>query len=397
MWSYNRFQTTLILMPLVFAFAVALDIYIPAVPQLTQIFQATPVQIQWTLSAFLLAFGLGQLFFGPLSDRFGRRLPLLFSSMAYTLSSLLCAHAHSVGELTLYRVLQAIASCGMLVNANALVRDLYRAKDISIMYTYLNTAISFSPMIAPLLGGWIIIHFDWRACFYVLALLGVFATILVFALVKETHDPEKRLRLNREIFSRYADVLKTGDFLFYAFSGGAGISCLFSFFSVSPYLLQVALHVPVEIFGLYFGVMGLLFFAGSLIGSRLLARYSVFHVVVMGGALILFGGLWMGLWLEIFGLSKVGFIFPMVPISCGAAFVSGGGMGGAMAPFSDKAGIAAALFGCGQFLFSSLVGSIVMWFPVKDTLPLALAVMLMGGGVLAFAWFAYKFLGLIYS
>lgn len=388
MWKHNTLKTTLILMPLSFAFAVALDLYIPAVPQLVTIFQSTPAQIQLTLSGFMLAFGIGQLFVGPYTDQFGRRPVALISAILYLLSSLLCATSDSVTSLVVYRIIQALSACGMLVCANAVVRDVYSGTQSAKMYSYLNCAIAMSPLFAPLIGGYVDVLFGWRACFITLGLFGLMATGIVLLQLHETHPTDKRTPVNRHILKRYWHILQNRDFRFYAFVASCGIVCLFTFFSTSPYILIQDLHVERQRFGLYFGVMGLLFLIGSLMAAKTVVIMGLRKNILLGASLILVGGLWMWLASALTGLSAMGFICPMIPISLGAAFVTGAGAAGAMEPFPDMAGAAAALYGSAEFILSSIIGNIVLQFYTSSALPLALTVSIVGMLSLVY-WFIH--------
>ncbi|MCK4934826.1 MAG: MFS transporter, partial [Simkaniaceae bacterium] len=169
----NFYQTLLVLSPLVFTFAFALDIYIPAVPEMPKIFKTTHGMVQLTLSIFMLVCGFGQLFIGPLSDHFGRRKIVLASIAVFTLGSFACTLARSIEFLILARMLQALGACGMMVTAYAIVRDLFDGKENFKAYSYLNGSIAISPLIAPLFGGYLVYWFNWRATFLFLTILGI--------------------------------------------------------------------------------------------------------------------------------------------------------------------------------------------------------------------------------
>lgn len=386
-WPHKTFKTLAILLPLVFAFAVAQDIYIPAVPQLVGFFHTTSSVMQLSLTCFMAAFGLGQLFMGPLADQFGRKKIALMSTFAYAVSSFLCAMSQSVEELIVLRSVEAISSCGMMVCAMAIVRDVFNDENQSAkIYSYLNGAIAFSPLLAPVLGGYLDVYFGWRSCFIALVILGVIGMVIIVLHIKETHLHDKRTKINREIFKRYLTIFKHKDFQFYGFAGAAGVSCLFSFFSISPYLLINSLGVSRDHFGFYFAVMGLLFFMGSVISGRIVGKMGIQNNILIGAILILSGGLAMFGWFKLTGLSRAGLIVPMVPISLGGAFLIGAGAAGAMAPFGAIAGTAAALFCAGEFLIPAGVGTVMMQLSVNSTIPLSL-VALMLGAIMLLWWF----------
>lgn len=377
-WRHNTFKTISILLPLAFAVAIAMDIYIPSVPELVKTFDTSPSTVQLTLSLFLVFFGIGQLLLGPLSDQFGRRGIALVSATAYVISSILCAMSHSITSLIIFRILEAISACGMAVSANAIIRDVYSERDSGRMYSYLNGAIAMSPLFAPLIGGYLDIYFGWRSSFLMLAIFGVIAIFIVLSQIHETHEIHKRLPINKTIFARYLQISKNRDFQFFTFAGSSGMACLFTFFSISPYLLISNLGIARQHFGFYFGVMGLLFFAGSIIAGKLVMKIGLLNNILIGATCILAGGAFMFGWYATEGLSLASFIVPMIPISLGSAFLIGAGAGGAMEPFGNMAGTAAALFGAIEFLLASLVGTVVMLFPTKSTVPLASAAAVLG-------------------
>lgn len=389
MWKHKTFKTVSILLPLVFAFAVAQDIYIPSVPQLVTVFHTSQTYVQLTLSLFMVGFGLGQLFIGPYSDQFGRRNVALLSAVAYTATSLLCASAHSIAALIIYRMLQAASSCGMMVSANAIVRDAFDARESGKMYSYLNGAIAVSPLFAPLLGGYLDVYFGWRACFIALAVLGVIAAGIVSFQVPETLAKHKRIKVDRGILKRYITIACNREFQFYTGAVTVGVTFLFTFFSCSPYILINSLGVERQNFGYYFGVMGLLFLLGSVLAGRTIHKMGVRYNILLGAALSLAGGLLMFLWFYMFGLSRMGFIIPMVPVSLGASFLIGSGVAGALAPFGEMAGTAAALMGAVEFLGSAMMGTMVMQWKMDTTAPYATEIIILSGVMLIW-WMARK-------
>ena len=376
----NRKMTALvaILMPLVFSFAIALDIYIPIVPDMVKIFHTTPGLVQLTLSLFMLTMGVGQLFFGPLSDKIGRRKTIFFSISCYILGSFVCALSPSIYILILGRVIQAAGGCGTIVSANAIVRDIYHGDQAGKIYSHLNGAIAFSPLLAPLIGGYLAVWFSWRAPFIFLTLFGLVGFYLLATKIDETLAPEKRTPIDRHLFRHYFAILGNPDFRHYVLCIISGIACFFTFFCISPYLLIKRFGISIDHFGYYFGSFGILFFIGSMISGHCCIRFGIFKTALIGVVMIALSGVLFLLWDAVFGVTLAGFIVPMMVISIGGSLSMGAGAAGALAPFGDKAGTASAMMGCLQFLAAALIGTLAAARHVTSSLPLAYTALILG-------------------
>lgn len=390
MFKNKILSTVVLLAPFVFSFAFAMDIYIPAVPAMKEVLHTTQANIQLTLSLFMLATGLGQLVMGPLTDQYGRRFLSLISVILFALGSLLCAVAHTIQLLILARIIQSFGGCGMLVVAFAIVRDLFSGKDAAKVYSFLNCGLGMSPLFAPIIGSYLLHWFDWRAGFIFLTIMAVLIAILAFFKVKETLPAGKRIKVNRGVFLRYWNIINHRTFITYAACATAGMMTFFVFFSSSPYIVINLLHVPVKDFGFYFFTVGSMFFIGSLICGKISGRIGAFATAVMGTALLLLAGLIMLVWYGIHGLSIGEYIFPCMLAGIGGAFMMGAGAGGAMEPFGEMAGSAAAMAGCLEFLCAAIFGTIIMHWPVRSTIPLSLTMAILGFlvlcGFMTFFW-----------
>ena len=233
MKNYSPCQMIFILAPFVLSFAFGLDIYIPIIPMMTEIFQTSPAKVQLTMSLFLLTSGVGQLLIGPLSDRFGRRVIFFLASSLYLISSLCCAFAPGINTLIFFRILTALGACGLLVTAFATVRDLYSSEESAKMYSLLNGAIGISPTFAPIIGGYLALYFGWQSVFFFLTFIGCFAFAFAGKFISETHPKEKRISFNWSIFSNYRSVITNRQFIAYSAIAGFSSGILFCFFSVS--------------------------------------------------------------------------------------------------------------------------------------------------------------------
>lgn len=374
--------TIMLLAPFVFSFAFAMDIYIPAIPKMKEVFNTSQENIQLTLSLFMLMSGVGQLVFGPITDQFGRRSLALLSVVFFILGSGLCATANSIQLLIVARMFQAFGGCGMLVVAFASVRDQFSGNEAAKVYSFLNCAIGLSPLFAPIIGSYLFYWFDWRAGFIFLTAMSSLILILAYFKIPETLPAENRVKITKDIGVRYYQVLKNRTFISYAFSATAGLMTFFVFFSSSPYIIINLLHVPVKHFGYYFFTVGATFFLGSLICGKLVHRIGTFNATITGILLMFLAGLMMLFWYEINGLSTAQYILPCMTAGIGGAFMMGAGAGGAMEPFGNSAGMAAAVIGCLEFVCASVFGTIIMNWPVTSTIPLSFTMIGLSGTAL---------------
>ncbi|MCW5588954.1 MAG: multidrug effflux MFS transporter [Legionellales bacterium] len=362
----------LILSPMALSLPLAMDIYVPAVPQIAQLFAVSAGKMQITLTLFMLTAGIMQLIVGPLSDQCGRKKISLFMIVFFALGTLLCSTAQSLTALMFYRIVQAIGSCGMMILAFAIVRDRYHGEQSAQIYSFLNGIISFSPMFAPFIGGYLDVHFSWPATFLSLLVIAVIAFITIQWGLTESHPMEKRQVFDHTIFKQYFTISQNRIFICYTLATSMGLSYLYLFCSISPYIIIRQLHIPILHYGYYFCFMGISFFIGSFLSSYIVTKIGIYQTVVTGFILSFIGGLMMTIWFFITGLTINNFIWPMILIGIGGTFCMGAGNGGSMEPFSQQVGRAAALGGACRFMFSALVGSIVITQNVTSTLPLAL-------------------------
>jgi MFS transporter, DHA1 family, chloramphenicol/florfenicol resistance protein len=369
MQNYKTSQLILILTPFVFSFAFGLDIYIPIVPQMSEIFNTSPALVHLTLSLFLFFTGVGQLFIGPLSDQFGRKSILYVSALCFAIGSLCCVFAGNISGLILARIVSSLGACGMLVTSFALVRDLFSNDKSAKVYSFLNGAIGISPTFAPIIGGYLALYFGWKSVFLFLSLIGLFALVITFFFIEETHAKEKRVKINGAIFRRYFNIFTNKQFIIFSTIGGFAEAVFFCFFSISPFII-IDLHgTPTEEFGYYFAVFGSVIGLGGFASGKLTEKIGIQPTIILGIAMMFVGGLTMLGWYYINPLSLQGFLIPMAIACTGAMFLVGGTASKALEPFAAIAGTASAAFGSLEFGIAAVVGSLLMQFPTDSTVP----------------------------
>ena len=384
--SKNRvLPTVLLLAPFILGFAMALDLYVPSIPEMHAYFSTSPLAVQLTVSLFLLTTGIGQLVVGPFADHYGRRTIVLAGTIIYLLSSVFSALSPTIEILILSRVLQGIGACSMMVACFAIVRDLFEGNECARIYSFLNSTIALSPLVAPSIGGYLALYYSWRASFVFLAVIAFLIMALAFFKLKESLPKEERVTLSKDFLFNYKHVFKSKQFKMYTLCAGSGFAGFLTFFSVSPYIIIELLHVPKQHFGVYFASIGLVCFIGSLLSGQLAKKIGTYKTAVLGAILMAAAGVVMSLWYWLFGLCIAGFMWPMMVMGVGGAFLMGAGAGGAIEPFPEMAGVASALFGCCQFVFAFLISTLVLEWQVASTIPLALTLIILGLLSLIFA------------
>ncbi len=378
MWKKSQTQTVFLLAPLVLISALAQDIYVPTLPDIVHSFNTTPGRVQLTLSLFMVFTGLSQLIIGPLSDQYGRRLPALWSTGLYVLGSLLCSLAPSINILILGRIIEAIGGCGALVISFAIVRDCHSGQKASKIFSYINAVVCISPLIAPFLGASLNLLFNWRAPFIFLTLIGAFTFLILKSKFKESQNPQNKVKLNLKLFKRYYKILNNINFITYGFCATSGLTVFFTYFSSSPYLLISDLHVPESHFGFYFALIAALSSSGSLTAAHMISKISIFKLILLGSIGMLLSAALMISWYLIAGLSLTGFLVPMGMAGFSCSLLFGAGAAGALEPFGDMAGTAAALLGAFEFMTAAIIGTFVLQWEVHSTLPLGLTVLVLG-------------------
>lgn len=377
MKKYSLFQLTLILTPFVFSYAFGLDIYIPIIPQMTEIFNTTPSLVHLTLSLFLFVTGAGQLLIGPLSDQFGRRAIFFSSSVCFALGSLGCVFSGHIFWLIAARIVSSLGACGMLVTSLAVIRDLFAEEKRAKMYSFLNGAIGISPTFAPIIGGHLAAYFGWQSVFVFLVFIGLFSLFVTKQFVRETHEKENRIKLDRTIFKRYGHVFFHREFLVFTLIAGCAEAVFFCFFSISPFIIIDLLGVSSHQFGYYFALFGVVISLGGIIGGKIIGRVGVLPTIGIGIFLMWVGGFGTLAWYYLGSLTLSSFLFPMMVACMGAMFVLGGAAAIALEPFGTIAGTASAAFGCLEMGISAVIGSILMSFPVTSTVSYGVSILIM--------------------
>ena len=346
------------------AFApMSIDMYLPSLPTLSRVFATDIASVQLTLAAFFLGLALGQVFYGPLADRFGRKGPLYLGTGLYVLASAGCALAPDIHILIGLRFAQAVGGCAGMVVARAVVRDLFDAQESARTFSLMMLVMGVAPILAPLGGGYLLVWLGWRSIFWALALFGLLCFASVVLWLPETRPAGRAATLRvGAVLKRYAGLLLDRRFVGYALAGGFAQAGMFAYIAGSPSVFIDTYQVAAQHYGWLFGINAFGLIAASQLNRRLLTKRGAADVLArtsattaaLGIVLLIVAvtgvGGFVGILLPLFGyVASLGLIFP------NAAAL-------AMAPHGDRAASASALLGTVQFgaaaLASVLVGQL---------------------------------------
>jgi DHA1 family bicyclomycin/chloramphenicol resistance-like MFS transporter len=324
----------------------SIDMYLPGFQAIAQDLETTIAQVQLSLSSYLVGIAVGQLLYGPLLDRFGRKMPLYGGMAVYVLASLGCALTTSVETLIFMRFLQAVGGCAGMVAAMALVRDLFPVNQMAKVFSLLMLVIAVSPMIAPTLGGYVTAAFGWHYVFLILAAIAGLIMLGVYFFLPEGRKPDVSVSLRpKPVLASFYSVLQNPQFLTYALAGGVGSATSLAYISGSPYVFMGIYDVSEQQYGWIFA-----FLASAMIGStqlnNLLLRWFRSEQLMYAGllsqallGLVLVVGTMAG-WFGLYGL-----IFTIFAFLCGQGLTMPNSSALSLAPFSRQAGTASALSG----------------------------------------------------
>ncbi|WP_409280564.1 multidrug effflux MFS transporter [Pseudomonas defluvii] len=371
-------RTVLILGALSAFGPLAIDFYLPGFPAMAQAFATDEKHIQATLAAYFLGLSLGQLAYGPVADRFGRRIPLLIGLVLFTVASLACAFAPTLEALIVARFVQALGGCAGMVLSRAIVSDTCDAVGSAKVFSQLMLVMGLAPILAPMLGGVLVSLHGWQSIFLVLTVFSALCTLAVLLGLPESlpaHQPRQPLS---GALRQYGRLLNDRVFLGHALTGGVAIAGMFAYIAGSPFVFIKLYGVPAEHYGWLFGTNAAGFILMAQVNARLLAwrgpaallSRAVWVYVTAGLVLLALSALhpaalWPLLIPLFIGIASLGAIVP----NASACAMSGQGA---------RAGSASALLGCLQFSVAAGAAALVSALDDGSAIPMALVISLCG-------------------
>jgi DHA1 family bicyclomycin/chloramphenicol resistance-like MFS transporter len=367
----------------------SIDMYLPGFPAIAKDLHTTAAKVSLSLSGFFIGISFGQLLYGPLLDRFGRKKPLFIGLSVYILASVGCAVTTSIEGLIVMRVIQAIGSCAATVASVAMVRDLFPVSESAKVFSLLLLVVGVSPMIAPTVGGYVTAEIGWHAVFWILAAMGVAILTATVLWLPDSYKPDKTLSLKpRPIIANFLSVVRNPQFSTYSLTGAVAFAGLFAYVSGSPLVFMEVFHTNEKVYGWIFAFLSIGFIGSSQLNTLFLKKYTseqVVNTALICQVVIAFTFLAAALnglltlattiVFLFFFLCCVGYTFP------NAAALS-------LAPFTKNAGSASALMGAFQMGVGTLISIAISLFEVPSIVPMvasmaisasvALAILLVG-------------------
>lgn len=365
----------------------AIDMYLPAMPTIARQFAVEPGRVQMTLSAYMLGFALGQLFYGPMSDSIGRKPVILWGTLIFAVTGGACAMAGSVEQLINLRFLHGLSAAAASVVINALMRDMFTKDEFSRMMSFVILVMTIAPLLAPMIGGALLLWFNWHAIFWAMSVAALLGSVLVALFINETLPKERRQKFHlRTTLGNFGSLFRHKRVLSYMLASAFSFAGMFSFLSAGPFVYIELNHVSPQNFGYYFALNIVFLFLTTLINSRNVRRVgaiTMFRVglsvqLAMGGWLLLSSMAGLGFWSLVIGVA--------VYLGC-IAMISSNAMAVILDDFPQMAGTASSLAGTLRFSIGALVGAILSIAPGKSAWPMVASMVLCS--IIAMSFYCY--------
>ncbi|HAT3882474.1 TPA: multidrug effflux MFS transporter [Legionella pneumophila] len=361
--GWTERQSLYRLFPLIISISFAMDVFVPAIPEMSRFFKTDSTTMQATLYLFMLTVALGQLLVGPLADRFGRRKMALSMALLFLAGSLISALAPSVPTLIFARIIQAAGACGTYLLCFIIVRDNFSTNTCARLFSILSGTNSMVASSAPVIGGLLLdLTQDWHSGFYFLTLLGVLMSGIAFRYIPDYHYPKPELPQMR-VHQVMRQIIDNSDFRQYTLIAAASLLGLYLFCALSPGILITQLHLSATEYGFWFGLNAMTVFIANMMAARLTYSHSLERIVRWGLVLMILSCFFM-IALNLHQSSILSFMLPMLGLTVGIGISMGTATALALKDFEQQAGIATALLGACQFGLAGLIGVLTaQWMP----------------------------------
>jgi DHA1 family bicyclomycin/chloramphenicol resistance-like MFS transporter len=372
MTKQRYFLTVLILGSLTALGPFSIDMYLPGFPAIAKSLNTTTAQVSLSLSSFFIGLAAGQLLYGPLLDKFGRKKPLYFGLVLYMVASVGCFLATSIDMLIWVRLIQAVGACAAGVASMAMVRDIFPLDQNAKIFALLILILGASPMLAPTIGGYVTEAWGWHEIFVILGLMALVILLAVIFFLPESYKPDPNYSLKpAPIINSFLQVIKEPQFYTYALTGAFAFASLFVYVSASPIVFMEVFKVSAKTYGWIFAILSIGFIGSSQVNNVLLKRFKSQQIirVVMPVQVLVTLLFFVGSWYGWYGLyTTIGMVFLML---CCVGTISPNASALSLAPFHNNAGTASALLGALQLGLGSLATMGVGVFDSRSSIPMS--------------------------
>lgn len=341
----------------------SIDMYLPAFQTIATDFNTSVDMVQLSLTSFFIGIALGQLVYGPLLDKFGRKKPLMVGLVIYIITTILCLFTRDIEHLIVLRFMQALGSCAGMVSARAMIQDYYEPREAAKVFSLLMLVIAISPILAPSAGALLLQYFDWHYIFASLAAIGTLILLLTYFFLPESYAGDKNFSLKpRAIIGKFTEVLTNKTFLLYCLIGSIASSGMYAYLAGSSFVMQEYFGLTQSQYGLAFAFVASAMVIATQINRFILSRWNSSQISRAAN-----------IWQSIIGITMVsclvtGLLSFTVLISLIFFFLLGHGFifpntsALALSPFKALAGSASALLGCIQMGIGAFTSGMVSFF-----------------------------------
>lgn len=354
-----------------------IDMYLPAFGMIEKDFATSIANVELSVSTFFVGMAVGQLIYGPLADRFGRKKPLLVGMLVYFFATLGCAFAPNISIFIGFRLLQALGGCAGMVVSRAVIRDLFDKKQVANFLSNMALVMGLAPILAPSIGAFISERFGWHAIFYVLAAANIVCLIAVSWLLPETIRKRKERLAFGAVARSYYHLIRNRDFIGYAIPDTAIRAGMFAYIAGSPFVFINLLDIPSDRYGLIFGANGIGLVLATQVNRRLLNRWSSevilrwsVRIAALASILVFLSSL--------SGPSRALLLSSVFVFLASLNFVSPNALAGALAAQGHQAGTASALYGFLQWSMGTFSSFFVSHFHNGTAVPMTAVILICG-------------------
>ncbi len=349
-----------------------IDIYLPAFSAIAKSFSAHESLVQLSLTTYFIGMAFGQLLYGPIIDRYGKKPPLFFGLSLFFISSVACFYATSIEQIIIFRFFQGLGACAGSAIPRSIVRDIFSPQESARVFSHLVLAMGVAPIIAPTIGNLFLTFFDWRMIFAFLAAFGIFCLAVTHLYIPETKGFNQNEKISHA-FQKYFGILHDKNFIIQTLTGGMILGTLFSYITGSPFLYLDFFKISTGDYGIIFSINSIGFVAASQLNARLLKKFTIkkllgkiiFIPAITGLSLIFISSNNPNFWI-------ISFLFFVIVCSCGMIMPNTTAL--ALSNQAKHSGSAAALLGTIQFSIAALASFLISKFYNGDPLTVSLVI-----------------------